>query len=139
MNTRRQSGLSGKIGMSLLVVVVVLSFGPARTPSHAQFTISVSGTVTNQGSPVAGVRLWISSPQAWREATTNSSGFYSVSIPTDGQLWFEVRPDWAEGLAQANLWRGDATTNVVQDFELREGVLLEVRLTGGGSLLAGEL
>ena len=139
MKTRQQRGLTGKIGMFVLVVVVVLSFGPARTPSFAQSTITVSGTVTSQGSPVAGVRLWISSPQTWREATTNAGGFYSMSISTDGQLWFEVRPDLTEGLAQANLYRADANQDLVQDFELREGILLEVRLTAAGSPVSGEL
>ncbi|HSR34907.1 MAG TPA: carboxypeptidase-like regulatory domain-containing protein, partial [Anaerolineae bacterium] len=139
MKTRGQDSLPGKIRILLLVAILALSIAPAQTSSYAQSTITVSGTVTSQGSPVEGVRLWISSPQTWREATSNASGFYSVSIPTDGQLWFEVRPDWADGLAQVNLWRGDATTNVVQDFELQDGIPLEIRLMGGGSPVYGEL
>lgn len=100
-----------------------------------QATITVSGTVTGPGGPVPNVWVGIGSPLAWRETATNSSGAYSVSIETDGQLWFHVRPAVATRLTQANHWRGDATGAVTQDFTLQLGHLLDLRLLFSGTVV----
>ena len=80
------------------------------------------------------VWIGIGSPQSWQETTTNASGFYSVSIQTDGQLWFNVRPDIATRLAQVNHSRSGVTANITQNFTVTAGRLLSLRFTGSGGV-----
>ncbi|MBN1134941.1 MAG: VCBS repeat-containing protein, partial [Anaerolineae bacterium] len=129
-------GLVALVGGPWLPAVTALL--PDAAPS--QLTITVTGTVTGPGGPVAGVWICIGSPLDWQEATTNGSGFYSVSILTDGQLWFEVRPALATRLAQANHWVGDATgSSYTQDLALVDGYLLDLGVLRDGTLLAQPL
>lgn len=98
-------------------------------------TVTVSGTITGPNGAVADVWVGIRSPQAALETTTNSSGFYSISIETGGQLWFKVRPDPATRLAQANTGRGNVTGAITQNFTLQRGHLLDLRLLFSGTVV----
>jgi hypothetical protein len=128
-----------------LLLLLSLNLAPIEARSSLpgsslpQATITVSGTVTGPSGPVTDVWIGVGSPQDWREATTNSSGFYSLSIETGGQLWFNVRPSLATRLAQANHWRGDVTASITQDFTLPDGYLLDLGLLQGGVALAEPL
>jgi hypothetical protein len=111
---------------------------PSPTEGSAQ-TI-VSGTVTGPEGPVSGVWIGVGSPQDWQEVTTNASGFYSLSIATDGQLWFHVRPDVTTRLTQVNFWTDGVTASLTQDFTVTSGNLLSLGLTGaGGAPVRGEI
>ncbi len=125
-----------------LVAILTLSVAPihARPDSLIPDSpITISGTVTGPGGPVAGVWIGVGSPQDWQETTTNAGGFYSVTLQTDGQVWFHVRPDLATRLTQANRWRGDATADFTQNFTLTNGFLLDVGITVGGAPLTEPL
>ncbi len=121
--------------LASLLLAPYPSVSALPTGAATQATITVSGTITGPSGAVANVRVSIASPQAWHQTTTNSSGFYSVSIETDGRLWFQVRPDPATRLAQANTARGDATGAITQNFTLQPGRLLDLRLLVGGAVL----
>jgi hypothetical protein len=109
------------IALALLAVAVTAG-QPLSTQARSAALITVSGTVTGPGGAVPNVWIGIGSPQSWRETTTNASGFYSVAIPTDGQLWFSVRPDIATRLAQVNHSRSGVTTNITQNFTVAAGL-----------------
>ena len=89
----------------LLLVLSLLAtsiLSPVSAEQATASTITISGTVTGPSGVVPGVRVAVWSPQDWQEATTDSSGFYSVSIRTAGELWIHVSPDASSRLAQVN-------------------------------------
>lgn len=143
-------------GMSLLVLVLVAACGTSlasqqptatvsesasiATPAAVSSSITVSGTVTGPGGPVPGVWVGVGSPKDWQETTTNASGFYSVSIETDGELNFHVRPQVSTRLTQINFWMRDVTASFTQNFTVTNGYLLSLQPTGsGGTPITGDL
>ncbi len=114
---------------------------PANTAATASSSITVSGTVTGPGGPVPDARINVGSPQDWAEATTDAAGFYSLSIETDGELWFHVRPPISTRLSQAFRWMYEVTGDVTADFTVVPGHLLSLRVTdrGGAPVFAGWL
>jgi len=134
-----------KVAYLCTLVLLILALWPAHAqstpaePLAPQVTVTVSGTVTGPSGPVPNVWIGIGSPLAWKETTTNSSGFYSVSIETDGQLWFHVRPSLATRLTQANHWLGNVTASLTQNFTLANGHLLDLGLLCDGLALTQPL
>ncbi len=120
--------------VSILVLTLVLAGQPLNLQARSAALITVSGTVTGPGGAVPNARIGIGSPQSWQETTTNASGFYSVSLQTSGQVWFNVRPDIATRLAQVNHYRSGVTANITQNFTVAAGRLLSLRLTGSGGV-----
>jgi hypothetical protein len=111
------------------------------SPASLAATITVSGTVTGpSGAPVADVFVGVGSPQPqdWQEATTDAGGFYSVTIQTDGQLWFNVLPQLSDRLTQVNMGIDGVTADFTQNFTLTAGYLLDVRLTDSGGVTITE-
>ena len=86
--------------------------GQDVTAKTATVAVTVSGTVTGPEGPVEDCWIGIGSLQDWQTATTHASGSYSVSIQTDGELRFHVRPDVSSRLTQANLWRGGVDLSI---------------------------
>jgi hypothetical protein len=103
-------------------------------------TLTVSGTVTGPDGAAPGVWVGVRSDVAWKETTTNTGGFYSVSIETAGQVWLHVVPDVATRLTQVNHYRSGVTTDITQDFTVATGHLLTLHFTGaGGAEVTGDL
>ena len=122
------------------LMLLALPVSPIPAVARQQASITVSGTVSGPGGPVPNAWIGVGSPQDWQTDTTDSSGFYSVSIQTDGTLWFQVRPAVSTRLTQANRWVGGITGNLTQNFSVTHGHLLRLRLTGsGGAPVTGEL
>ena len=112
--------------------------GDANSLSSLASTITVSGTITGPGGPVSGVWVYVSSLQDHQGTPTDASGFYSVTVETNGELGFHVRPPISIRLAQVNLWTDGVTGSFTQDFTLTSGYLLTLQLTGGdGTPLKG--
>ena len=109
-----------------LLFVPLTKFGATKASLAA--TITVDGTVTDSGAPVNDVKIGIGSPTDWQETLTNSIGYYSITIQTNGELWMHVRPDFSSRLSQINMHRGDATNNITQNFSLEH--LVTRRLVG---------
>jgi len=129
-----------QVVITLSVFMLALPTLAVRTISSLQDTITVSGTVSGPGGPVPDVWIGISSLQDWQETTTNASGSYSVSIQTDGQLWFQLRPEVSTRLTQVNLWMDSVTASFTQNFNVTNGYLLSLRPTGsGGTPITGDL
>ena len=124
----------------ILVLMGVVIVSSAGAYARAQSTITVSGTVTGPGEPVAGVWVGVNSFVDWQETTTDASGGYSITILVEDELIFHVRPDDASGLAQTNLRRDGVSGDVIQDVSLVPGRLLELQVTGaGGQTITEEL
>ena len=101
-------------------------------------TISVSGTITGPSGPVPDVWIGVGSPQDWQEDTTDANGFYSVSIETDGELRFHVRPQVSTRLHLVNFRMDGITTSFTRDIVLTYGNLIRLQLIGSdGSPLFG--
>jgi len=96
--------------------------------------ITVSGTISGPSGPAGDVWIGVGSEQDWIETTTDSGGFYSVSVQTDGQLHFHVRPTVDTRLTQINLWMDGVAASFTQSFSVTEGHLLSLQLTGSGGL-----
>ena len=112
------------------------SVGPSSTPLAK--AITVSGTITGPSGPVKDVWVGAGSPQDWQEATTDASGFYRITLQTDGLIWIYVRPAIATRLAQVSYWTDGVNADRTLDFTLEPGHLLSVRVTGGGAPIAQE-
>ncbi|MGD2178949.1 MAG: VCBS repeat-containing protein, partial [Anaerolineae bacterium] len=131
----------GVLALLVLLVALLLIPGPVRARPPATTTactersrgVTVSGTVSGPGGPVAGVWIGVNSHVDWQETTTNASGGYSVAIETEGELIFHVRPSDGSGLSQMNLWRDGVSGDVTQDFTLVPGHALELQITGADS------
>ncbi|MGD9101407.1 MAG: FG-GAP-like repeat-containing protein, partial [Anaerolineae bacterium] len=124
----------------LFLVLLILAFiglvwltGLGSRPQGAPVAataITVSGTVTGPSGPVSDASIFVNSPQGGQHTTTNASGFYSVSIETEGQLWFHVRPDVSTRLTQVNRWMAGVSASFTQNFSVTHGYLLGLQLTG---------
>lgn len=126
--------------MPIWLLALMPAIQPLNTQARSAALVTVSGTVTGPGGVVPNVWINISSPSAWQNTTTNTSGFYSVSIQTDGQLWFNVRPDVATRLTQMNHSLSGVATNITQNFTVTNGRLLSLRFTGsGGTPVTGNI
>jgi hypothetical protein len=115
----------------VLLLALLLVPGPAHARPQAATVVTISGTVSGPGGPVAGVWVAVNSHVDWQETTTDASGIYSVTIEAEHELIFHVRPGDGSGLAQTNLWRGDVSATMTQDFALVPGHVLQLRVTGG--------
>ena len=107
----------------------------AQGAARQAATITVSGVVTGPGGPVSDVSISIASPQDWQETSTDANGLYSVSIQTEGELWFHVYPDVSARLAQINRWIDGVSASFTQNFSVTAGYLLDLQLTGSGALI----
>jgi hypothetical protein len=116
----------------LLALLILAMVFPAGVHSQPQATITVSGTVTGPSGVVPDAWIGVRSPQDWQWTITDTSGFYSVSIQTDGQLWLHVRPEESTRLAQVNLRMEGVTASFTQDFTVVAGHLLTLQPTGHG-------
>jgi hypothetical protein len=123
----------------LVILLALTMIFPAGVHSQPQATVTVSGTVTGPSGVVPNAFIGVGSNQDWQTDTTNGSGFYSVSIQTDGPLWFHVRPEESTRLAQVNLRVEDVATNFTQDFTVVAGHLLSVQPTGSGAPVTGDV
>jgi len=121
-------------------VLLALAARPLSSEAHPAVVITVSGTITGPGGAVPNVSIGVGSPEDWKPTTTNAGGFYSVSLQTSGQVWFNVRPDIATRLTQVNHSRSGVTTNITQNFTVANGRLLSLRFTGsGGTPVTGNI
>jgi hypothetical protein len=117
---------------------VAASFGDAQapglsSPADTSVSITVSGTVTGTGgAPVPSVWIGVNTHIDWQETTTDASGSYTVTIEAEDELIFHVRPGDGSGLAQTNVWRGDVSATMTQDFALVSGHALQIQVTGTG-------
>ena len=94
-------------------------------------TVTVSGTVSGPGgAPAEDVSVGVGSEVDFQEMTTGPTGAYSLSLETAGSIYFNLRPELGDRLSQMNLWMGDVTGDVTQDFTVTQGHLLQVRVTG---------
>ncbi|NOX61612.1 MAG: VCBS repeat-containing protein, partial [Chloroflexi bacterium] len=100
---------------------------------HASNAITVSGVVSGPNGPVPDVWVGVGSPLDWKETRTDANGFYSVSIQTQGYVWFNVRPDVATRLAQINLLVGEISADFTQNFTVTAGNLLTLQVMGEGA------
>ena len=129
---------------TLLVLILIAVVGPAVQPrsteAHPATVITVSGTITGPGGAISNVSIGVGSPEDWKPTTTNAAGFYSVTLQTSGQVWFNVRPDIATRLTQVNHSRSGTTTHITQSFTVTNGRLLSLRFTGsGGTPVTGNI
>ena len=131
----RITKLQGLITITILVPLILIISTLSSRAANPQTNITVSGIVNGPNGSVPNVWIGIGSPQDWQQTTTNASGFYSLNIQTDGELWFSVRPDIATRLTQINLSRDDVTTNITQDFTVTNGYLLDLNLSVGDAWL----
>lgn len=122
------------------VIFLILPIRVTRVISSSKITfqpvlvgaITVSGTISGPAGPVPNVWVVVGSPQDWQETTTDAGGFYSVSIQTEGQLWFNVHPDVSTRLTQVNLWMSGVTASFTQNFTVTHGYLLSLQPVGSG-------
>lgn len=120
-------------GVWVLTTAVATHHLPAESAAASATAITINGTVTGPGGPVADVWIAFSTDQDWQTTTTNSSGQYTVTIEGDvgGFIAYNLRPAVADRLAQIN-WASDIpATGYTQDFTLTEGRLLEVTIPDG--------
>ena len=105
-----------------------------------QVTITVSGTVIGPSNPIPDDWIDVSSSQDWQTTTTNAIGLYNVSIQTDGQLKFRVRPELSIRLTQVTSWMDGVTGSFVQNSAVTNGYLLSLRPTGSsGTPISGDI
>ena len=108
----------------ITVLVLLVMAGASTMESTATVSgsinvadsIVVSGTITGPSGPVTGARVIVNSFIEVLDDTTDSSGFYSLTIQADDLLNFHVRPQLADRLAQINYRLDGVTGNVSQDF-----------------------
>ena len=131
--------------MILMIVGSACSQTPSPTPTTipktttSPGTSSISGTVIGPDGPIPDVWIGVGSLNDWQETITDSNGSYSISIESEDQLWFHVRPEISARLAQVNLYLGDAPERFTQDFQLVEGNLLSLELIGSDGSFTEEV
>jgi hypothetical protein len=140
------------LGLSLGAILLIL---PARIAgsrdtagtdtssdaAEATVTVTISGTVTGPGgSPVPDVVVSVeSTTPGFQETTTDLSGYYSVTIQTEGTLMFRIRPPFSTRLAQINQYVDGVTSDRTFGIELVNGYLVNVQPTAGGVPFIGPL
>lgn len=124
-----------KAALLCLALILLCAALPGPVESQAVASITVSGTVTGPGGPVAGVAVYIGSDVDEREAWTNAAGFYSTSLQTTGYVRFGVCPDPSLRLAWLNYSLANVTADLMEDIVLEQGHLFDLGVTAGGALL----
>jgi len=122
-------------GFAICLLLLVLFVAQADSQSAAQAVITISGAVTGPDGPVPDAHITVSSPGRQQETITDASGFYRVTIETDGELWFHVRPPVSTRLIQIFCWGFDVTGDITRDFAVVPGNLLSLRATDSGGAL----
>jgi hypothetical protein len=112
-----------------ILAVLLSSLWPSLALAETSATITVSGTVSGPGGPVAQAQVNVWTQESWMQTTTTASGTYNVSIQAGGFVAIAVRPPLASMLAQANLWTAWVSGNMTQNFSLVSGHLLSLQLT----------
>ena len=93
--------------------------------AYAQTNITVSGTVTHEGQPAAGIDVFMNWHEGEVYLETDASGFYSYDrVPVGGWLNIKITPSAASGLATANWNSQHVSGDVTKDFALQDGHLL---------------
>jgi len=122
----------------ILLLALLVVPGRIHARPRATTVVTVSGTVTGPGGPLVGVWVAVNSHVDWQETTTDAGGFYSITLEAEDELIFHVRPGEGSGLAQTNLWRGDVTATMTQDFTLVPGQDLQLRVAGAAGQTINE-
>ncbi len=135
-----QQESSIKLTFAILVTLTLIAIPTPATAVSQQVTVTISGTITSLSGPVSGVWIGIGSSLDWGETLTNGSGFYSITIQTDGAVWFHIRPDISTGLSQINLYKDGVSGDFTQDFTLEDGYLMRLQPLGDDGLpLTGDI
>lgn len=128
------------VAMSVLVLTLTAE---ARKAACQASTISVSGTITQGGVPVAGmaVSVWWDSGSA--DLTTDTQGAYHHSqVPAGSSVGLSVNPPASSRLVP-RYWNAEGgapiTADLKKDFELQQGYLLSgtVFLPNGQPFVSG--
>jgi hypothetical protein len=94
-------------------------------------TVTVSGTVTGPDGPVPDVWINVNAAASGlpysEDAITDSNGYYSVTIQTDGTLNLHARPPLVNRLIEVNMQRHGVTESFRHDFATSAGHLLSLR------------
>ncbi len=129
-----------RIGVKLLLVVGATalvwpfaSHSPAAS-RQARLTVTVSGTVRGPYGPVPDTFINVNSPGLpfSENTTTDSRGFYRVTLQTEGLLHVFARPPYATRLAQVILQIEGVRGSFIQDVGVEPGYLLSIRATDEG-------
>ncbi len=102
-------------------------------PAHPAdvITVTVSGTVTGPGGPVSEVSIDVNAGASGLPygvgAVTDGSGFYSVTIRTEGILNLHARPSLDTRLVEVNNQQDGITGSFKHDFTTSAGNLLSLR------------
>jgi hypothetical protein len=95
------------------------------------FTVTVSGTVTGPDGPVPDVWINVNAEAAGlpysEDAQSDSNGFYSLTIQTDGLLNLHARPPLDTRLVEVNNQQDGITGSFTHDFVTSTGYLLSLR------------
>ena len=121
------------ISLTILSLILMVINTASLTHAAPTFTVTVSGTISGPSGVLNNVWVGIGSESDWQETTTNPSGYYSISLETDGGLGINVRPDHATRLAQTNVHE-QVTGDLTRDFNLQNGNLLELTVIGEGGI-----
>jgi hypothetical protein len=110
-------------------LAVVLVFGllgsliPVQAAPEQFQTITVSGALRHDGSPVAGVEVHLIK-EGWHQTVmTDEAGAYRRhEVPAGGWLQIFVRPTSDRGLAFRNWAVDDVAGDIIKDFDMLPGV-----------------
>jgi hypothetical protein len=123
-----QSAFFSRIVLVLLSAVCLAFSSSKMSDSAAQSlpAATVSGVIRHNGSPVAGVEVFVNWQGGGLADTTDGSGAYSLSgVPAGGWIQIFVRPPVAMRLAYRNFGVPSLTGDLVKDFDLQDGWLLQ--------------
>jgi hypothetical protein len=112
-----------------LAVTALFVFSSSKAVDSAWLSLpsaTVSGNIRHNSSPVAGVEVQVNWQGGGMADTTDGSGAYSLSgVPIGGWIQIFVRPPVAMRLEFRNYGVSSLTGNLVQDFDLQDGWLLQ--------------
>jgi len=90
-------------------------------------TTTISGTVSGPDGAVEGVRIIANGFIEVQEDTTDSNGYYSVTVQHDGVVIFHVRPPLeAPLLSQANYYINNISGDFTKDVTLSAAYLMQL-------------
>ncbi len=122
-----------KVAALSLTFLLLCAILPGPVEGQATVNITVSGTVTGPGGPLAFLAVSVGSDIEGLEVYTNAAGFYSATFQTTGHVYFNLHPDPALGLAWLNYTRENITTDLTEDILLEDGHLFDLGATAGGA------
>ena len=134
----KRTGTSLPVLLTLLIAMTPVLI--ARATRGPQATVTVSGTITHEAQPVAGVGVTLNWGTGGTDVTTDASGAYSLGgIPVGNWLNVHVRPPVSMRLEYRNWGTDSVTANLTKDFELQDGHLLDGAFYApGGGPFTGE-